>query len=277
MRTSGVEPCTDRIEYLSVQAMTAGYGAGPIIQDVSLGVVRGEVTCVIGPNGAGKSTLLKTLTGRLKPMSGRVLLDGVDVTAAPGDRLTRAGLGYVPQTNDVFNPLTVRENLELGAYLLPKSRQRQRISEVLDVLPTLVPLLKRTGKLLSGGERKLLAIARCLVLEPTVIVLDEPTANLSPGLARSILHEHVTALAQTGAAVLLVEQKALDAMRISHWCYVLVGGRVHLSSPPEPLLAAPDFGQVFLGMRTMSGAVARAVDRPNAGAEPGPEHLGGQE
>jgi branched-chain amino acid transport system ATP-binding protein len=270
MLTSGVEPRTDRAEYLSVQGMTAGYGAAPIIQDISVGAVRGEVTCVIGPNGAGKSTLLKTLTGRLKPMAGRVTLDGADVTGASGDRLTRAGVGYVPQNNDVFAPLTVRENLELGAYLLPKARQRQRIAEVLDVLPTLVPLLKRTGKLLSGGERKLLAIARCLVLEPTVIILDEPTANLSPALAQSILHDHVTALAQTGASVLLVEQKALDAMQISQWCYVLVAGRVHLSSRPEPLLAAPDFAKVFLGVRTVADEGTSIADEPDSDSDSAP-------
>jgi branched-chain amino acid transport system ATP-binding protein len=271
MPTSMVNAQTGRTEFLSVRGMTAGYGAAPIIHDVTLGVVKGEVTCVIGPNGAGKSTLLKTLTGRLTPVAGQVLLDGEDVTSASGDELARAGLGYVPQTKDVFNPLTARENLELGGYLLPKARVDQRIDEVLAIFPTLQPLLKRTARLLSGGERKLLAIARCLMLEPKVMVLDEPTANLSPGLARAILHEHVAALARAGTSILLVEQKAIDAMQIAQWCYVLVAGRVEISSRPEPLLARPDFGEMFLGRRTtsVSGLAHATPDALKARPEPG--------
>jgi branched-chain amino acid transport system ATP-binding protein len=267
MRISAADTHSGRSEYLSVRAMTAGYGAAPIINDVTLGAAEGEITCVIGPNGAGKSTLLKTLTGRLKPVSGQMLLNGVDVTGATGDELTRAGLGYVPQTHDVFNSLTARENLEMGGYLLPKARLEQRIDEVLVVFPTLKPLLKRTAKLLSGGERKLLAIGRCLVLDPRVMILDEPTANLSPSLARTILRDHVPALARVGTSVLLVEQKAIEALQISQWCYVLVAGRVEISSAPEPLLAREDFGELFLGRRAAS-----AVRTNRAADAEGPRH-----
>lgn len=234
-------------EFLAIQGLTAGYGAAPIINDISLTVAEGEIVTVIGPNGAGKSTLLKCLTGRLKPRSGRVMLDGRDVTAESGSALTKAGLGYVPQHNDIFPTLTVRENLEMGGYLLPKSQVSGRIDQVLDTLPALTPLLKRSGKLLSGGERKLLGIGRCLISSPKMLILDEPTAALSPILARAILDEHVPALSGAGVTILLVEQRAHQAMQIANWCYVLVAGRVELNDAPATLLARPDFAELFLG------------------------------
>jgi ABC-type branched-subunit amino acid transport system ATPase component len=234
-------------EYLSVRGVTAGYGAAPIINEISLTVGDGEIVTVIGPNGAGKSTLLKCLTGRLTPQAGKIVLDGCDVTAASGNVLTQAGLGYVPQHNDIFPTLTVRENLEMGGYLLPKSRVSERIDHVLETFPSLKPLLKRSGKLLSGGERKLLGIGRCLISSPKILILDEPTAALSPILARAILEEHVTMLASAGVTILLVEQRAHQAMQIANWCYVLVAGRVELNDAPVALLARPDFGELFLG------------------------------
>jgi branched-chain amino acid transport system ATP-binding protein len=233
--------------YLVVQGLTAGYGAAPIINDISLTVAKGEVVTVIGPNGGGKSTMLKCLTGRLRPQAGRVLLDGGDVTAASGNALTKGGLGYVPQHNDIFPTLTVRENLEMGGYLLPKAQVGARIEEVLDIFPTLRPLLKRSGKLLSGGERKLLGIGRSLISSPKLLILDEPTAGLSPILARSMLDDHITSLARAGVTILLVEQRARQAMQIADWCYVLVAGRVELNDAPAALLARTDFGELFLG------------------------------
>ena len=202
---------------------------------------------VYGDNEAGKSTLLKCLTGRLKPQAGQVLLDGHDVTAASGNALTKAGLGYLPQQNDIFPTLTVRENLEMGGYLLPKAQVAERIDQVLQTFPILRPLLKRRGKLLSGGERKLLGIGRCLMSSPKLLILDEPTAGLSPILARGILDEHVASLARAGVTILLVEQRAHQAMQIADWCYVLVDGRVELNDAPAALLARPDFGELFLG------------------------------
>ena len=247
MPTSTDSPTRAGDVYLSVDALTVGYGAAPVISDVSMAVHRGEVVTVIGPNGAGKSTLLKALTGRLKPQGGTVLLDGEDVTGQPGNTLTRIGVGYVPQHNDIFATLTVRENLEMGGYVLPKGEVPQRIDFVLDTFPSLKPLLHRAGKLLSGGERKLLGIGRCLISSPKILILDEPTAALSPILARAILDEHVTALARAGTTILLVEQRAHQAMQVSDWCYVLVGGQVAISSAPAPLLAQADFGELFLG------------------------------
>jgi branched-chain amino acid transport system ATP-binding protein len=233
--------------YLTIQGLTAGYGAAPIINDISLTVAEGEVVTVIGPNGAGKSTLLKCLTGRLKPQAGQVLFDGHDVTAVSGNALAKVGLGYLPQQNDIFPTLTARENLEMGGYLLPKAQVADRIDQVLQTFPSLRPLLKRRGKLLSGGERKLLGIGRCLMISPKLLVLDEPTAGLAPILAGAMLEEHLTSLARAGVTILLVEQRAHQAMQIADWCYVLVAGRVEVNGAPTALLARPDFGELFLG------------------------------
>jgi ABC-type branched-subunit amino acid transport system ATPase component len=147
----------------------------------------------------------------------------------------------------VFATLTVVENLEMGGYLLPKNQLAARIDEVLDVFPALAEMRTRTASKLSGGERKMLAIARVLMLQPRVVILDEPTSNLSPALARNVLESQVKALADSGSAVLLVEQKAKEALEIGDWAYVLVAGLVHLSEPAAELLARQEIGELFLG------------------------------
>lgn len=257
MPTSLGEPHPGGGAFLDVRDLSAGYGGAPVVHDVALTAEGGKIVSVIGPNGAGKSTLLKALTGRLKPLGGRVLLDGKDVTGAPGYELARSGLGYVPQGGDVFPTLTVRENLEMGGFLLPRRAVAGRIEEVTATLPILQPLLARHAKALSGGERKLLGIGRCLMLRPAVLILDEPTANLAPAMASRILHEYVVSLARSGTAVLLVEQRARDAMEICDWCHVMVAGRVTVSAPPGPLLARPDFGALYLGSARSLRAEAR--------------------
>jgi ABC-type branched-subunit amino acid transport system ATPase component len=232
--------------------VTAGYGAVPVIRDVSISVGPSEIVAVIGPNGAGKSTLLKSLVGILRVTSGRVLLGADDVTNHPPEELARRGVGYVPQVNDIFEPLTVLENLEMGGYLLPTGRVRARVQEVGQVFPALMPMLKRRADKLSGGERKMLAIARVLMLDPKVLILDEPTANLSPKLADSLLREHVKGLAAAGKAVLLVEQRARAALQVADWTSVLVSGATRLEGRPAELLERQDFEQLFLGAGTVS-------------------------
>jgi branched-chain amino acid transport system ATP-binding protein len=192
---------------LRADGVTAGYGSVPVIRDVSIAVGPSEIVAVIGPNGAGKSTLLKALVGILRVTGGKVLLGSDDVTNRAPEELARRGVGYVPQVNDIFEPLTVLENLEMGGYLLSQSQIRKRVEEVGAVFPQLPPMLKRRADKLSGGERKMLAIGRVLMLDPKVLILDEPTANLSPKLADSLLHEHVKRLAGVGKAVLLVERR----------------------------------------------------------------------
>jgi branched-chain amino acid transport system ATP-binding protein len=234
-------------QLLVVEGLIAGYGGAPIVHGVDVSVGPGEVATIVGPNGAGKSTLLKAITGQVEVLDGSVFLAGAPVTGLPGEKLARRGVGFVPQAKDVFATLTMVENLEMGGYLLPKSRVAARIDEVLDVFPALAEMRTRTASKLSGGERKMLAIARVLMLQPRVVILDEPTSNLSPALARDVLEGQVKALADSGSAVLLVEQKAKEALEIADWAYVLVAGLVHLSEPAAELLAREDIGELFLG------------------------------
>ena len=232
---------------LRAEGITSGYGGVPVIRDVSIAVGPAEIVAVIGPNGAGKSTLLKSLVGILRVTGGKVLLGDQDVTNRPPEELARRGVGYVPQVNDIFEPLTVLENLEMGGYLLASGRVRERVEEVGHVFPALAPMLKRRADKLSGGERKMLAIARVLMLDPQVLILDEPTANLSPKLADNLLREHVRRLAGVGKAVLLVEQRARAALGIASWTSVLVSGTTRLEGRPQDLLQREDFEELFLG------------------------------
>lgn len=234
-------------EMLSVTDLVAGYGGPPIIRGVNATVGEGEIVTIVGPNGAGKSTLLKGIAGLLACESGKVEFSGNDITNVRSHRLARLGIGYVPQNDDVFEPLTVRENLEMGGYLLQRHEVRARVEAVVAVLPLVGRLLDRRAAKLSGGERKMVAIARALMTEPKLLLLDEPTSGLSGERSSQFLTRDVRALAETGTAILLVEQKALSALEISHWGYVLALGRVVLSSSAPELLARRDLGDVFLG------------------------------
>ncbi|HVA91168.1 MAG TPA: ABC transporter ATP-binding protein [Chloroflexota bacterium] len=238
---------------LEVEDLSAGYGAAPIVSGISLRVGRGEVVSILGPNGAGKSTLLKALVGVIRSLQGTVRLDGQTVTNLSADTLARLGLGYVPQVNDVFDALSVAENLEMGGYLLGKRAFAARRAEVLAMLPVLDPMLGRSAGKLSGGERKMLAVGRMLMLRPKVLVLDEPTANLSPQLAAILLRERVRKLVADGTAVLLVEQKALAALEISDRATILVAGRTRIEGPAGDLLARQDIGELFLGRSALLG------------------------
>src|SRR5207302_11236946 len=220
---------------LRLHDVAAGYGAAAIVSGVSISVGPGEVVSVIGPNGAGKSTLLKAVTGRLPVMTGMVTFGDRDITNMRGHRLARMGLGFVPQTKDVFDTLTVTENLEMGGYLLTKPQLAARIDKVMSTFPALANMRSRTASKLSGGERKMLAVARVLMVEPAVLVLDEPTSNLSPELSRSVLRDQVRRLADSGTAVLLVEQKAFEALGVSDWAYILVAGRVEIAGPASEI------------------------------------------
>jgi ABC-type branched-subunit amino acid transport system ATPase component len=246
MPTSPAESPARREPFLRVDGLIAGYGAAPVVAGVSLSVGAGEIVAVVGPNGAGKSTLLKALVGMIEA-GGDVTLGGERITNLRSDELARRGVGFVPQSGDVFDTLSVRENLEMGGYLLTAPALGERISEVLEIFPVLGRLLTRTASKLSGGERKMLAVARALVLRPRLLLLDEPTSNLSADLARVLLHDHVRALAGAGTAVLLVEQKALAALEVADWAYVLAAGQVVLSDSASRLLAREDLGEVFLG------------------------------
>jgi ABC-type branched-subunit amino acid transport system ATPase component len=233
--------------FLDVDDLSTGYGASLIVQGVSVQVGQGEVVCLLGPNGSGKSTLMKAITGELPVRGGRLTLDGMDVTGKRRDELVRLGLRLVPQEQVVFESLSVRENLEMGGYLLKRREVGGAIETVLETLPALRRLLTSVAGRLSGGERKLVAIGRALMTQPRVVVLDEPSASLSPSASEKLLSEHIPALSGAGVAVLLVEQRAIQALQASHWAYVMVAGRVRLTAAAPDVLARGDIAQLFLG------------------------------
>jgi ABC-type branched-subunit amino acid transport system ATPase component len=252
---------------LRLEDVAAGYGGAPIVSGVSLDVGPGEVAAVIGPNGAGKSTLLKAVTGRLPVMTGTVTFKDRNITNMRGHLLARIGMGYVPQTKDVFDTLTVTENLEMGGYLLTKQQVATRIESALSTFPALAKARSRTAGKLSGGERKMLAMARVLMLEPAVLVLDEPTSNLSPDMSRSVLRDQVRRLADAGTAVLLVEQKAFEALGVSDWAYILVGGRIEIAGKASEIRGRPDIREVFLG-QSAQGSASPAAARGHSSPRP---------
>ena len=232
---------------LAVKGVTAGYGGDPVIRDITINATPGEVVSLVGPNGSGKSTLLKSLVGIVRISSGTVLVDDKDITNQPPEEIARAAVGYVPQVDDVFGPLTVKENLEMGGYLLPRKQVAERVERVVAIFPRLGKMLGRGAGKLSGGERKMLAMGRVLMLDPGLFLLDEPTANLAPKVATELLDEHVRRLATTGASVLIVEQRARAVLAISDRTYVLGGGEVRMEGTPAELSASPDFVESFLG------------------------------
>jgi ABC-type branched-subunit amino acid transport system ATPase component len=232
---------------LLATGVTAGYGADPVIRGITVRAEPGEVVSLVGANGSGKSTLLKSLVGVIRVSAGTVMVGDADVTNRPPEDVARAGVGYVPQVDDVFAPLSVRENLEMGGYLLAKKQIAGRIEHVLTVFPRHGTMLQRPAGKLSGGERKMLAMGRVLMLEPAVFLLDEPTANLAPAIARSLLADHVRQLAERGAAVLIVEQRAKAVLAISDHTYVLGGGQLRMEGTPAELESSPAFVDSFLG------------------------------
>jgi ABC-type branched-subunit amino acid transport system ATPase component len=246
MPTSSAEP-RSKDARLVVSGVTAGYGSVPVIRDVDVSVSDGEVVSIVGPNGAGKSTLLKAIVGILQPSAGTVRLGQREIAGMRTDRIARAGVGYVPQVKDVFETLTVHENLEMGGYTLKHGELAARIREVEEIYPALAAMRERYAGNLSGGERKMLAMGRVLMTSPSLLVLDEPTAGLAPQLANELLREHVARLAETGVGILLVEQHARESLAISDWAYVMASGQIQLSDVAATLLARPDIGDIFLG------------------------------
>jgi ABC-type branched-subunit amino acid transport system ATPase component len=244
-----VAPPARRVAGISLRTvdLVAGYAGNPVLHGISITVEPGEVVSIVGPNGSGKSTLLKGIVGLVQIFSGAVAIGERDVTGWRPEEVARIGVGYVPQVDDVFAPLTVRENLEMGGYLLAPRNVAARVDHVLEVFPQLKRMLTRRAGKLSGGERKMLAMGRALMLEPALVVLDEPTANLAPAVARAVLSEHVSQLAETGASVLVVEQRARAVLAISNRTYVLGGGQLRMEGTPSELAASTDFVDSFLG------------------------------
>jgi branched-chain amino acid transport system ATP-binding protein len=258
--------------HLEVRNLAAGYGASMIVSGVSLGVGLGEIAAIVGPNGAGKSTLIKAMVGVIPAMEGSIVHAGEDVSSLRTDELARRGIAYVPQARSVFPTLSVEENLKMGGYLLPKREVAGRIEEVTSAFPILAPLIRRSVHKLSGGEQKLVAVGRVMMMRPSVYVLDEPTSGLSEQLSRQLLEEHVVRIKESGAAVLLIEQKAMAALENSSWGYLLVSGSVRMSAAPAEMLAS-ELAEMFLGRvaEDAPGGAAGARPMPQAAVRVGPE------
>ena len=227
------------------EKMTGGYGGPDIITSCSVNVNRGEIVAILGPNGAGKSTAMKAMLGLLKLKSGKVIIDGKDISnLTPQDRV-KEGIAFVPQTRNVFMGLSVKENLEMGAYL-----RQERFEEIIDEIYELFPILKEkksqfVGEL-SGGQRQQVALGRALMIKPSVLMLDEPTAGVSP-IVMDELFDHILKVKKTNVAILMVEQNAKQALSIADRGYVLVTGENKFSGTGKELLNDPEVRRSFLG------------------------------
>ncbi|MEV4070844.1 ABC transporter ATP-binding protein [Nonomuraea fuscirosea] len=233
---------------LSLEDVVAGYGrAAPVLRGLTVTVRGGEVVCLVGPNGAGKSTALKVASGLLAPRSGRVLLAGRDVTGVSPQRLLGLGLAHVLQGHSVFREMTVAENVRLGGFTVrDQARLKERIEVVKDLFPVVRERWGSMAGLLSGGQQKQVEFARALMLEPSVVLLDEPSMGLDPRNTQ-VVFDQIDLMRRTGVAVLLVEQNARRALETADLGCVLDLGRVHISGPARELAADPRLGRLYLG------------------------------
>ncbi|MCK4598390.1 ABC transporter ATP-binding protein [Candidatus Bipolaricaulota bacterium] len=230
---------------LTGDGIHSGYGDMEVLHDVSFRIEEKEIISIIGPNGAGKSTLLKTIFGLLKPTKGSVTFKGNSITGLAPDRIVRLGMAYVPQVENVFPSLTVHENLEMGAFILTDDFSA-RLEDVYELFPFLKKRRRqRVGKM-SGGERQMVAMGRALMLDPELLMLDEPSAALAPKLAEMIF-ERITAINETGVSILIVEQNAKESLKLADRGYVLASGQNRFEDTGENLLANEEIGQLYLG------------------------------
>jgi ABC-type branched-subunit amino acid transport system ATPase component len=262
----------------------SGYGETEILHGVSIRVEAGEMVTIIGPNGAGKSTLVKTVIGLLKPSRGRILFEGREITGMSPENLVHQGVAYIPQTNNTFPTLTVRENLEIGAIsrrpgllgrinrtvvsavrpvmpspvrrwlggdrkeVPPMSREafEKRVEEIVSIFPNLRPKLNVRAGAMSGGEQQMVALAKTLVLDPKLLLIDEPSAGLAPRLVQ-LIFQKIREINEHGVAIVLVEQNARKALGLADRGYVLEGGKNRYEGPGQALLNDPDVGRLYLG------------------------------
>ncbi|MCS6782745.1 MAG: ABC transporter ATP-binding protein [Gloeomargarita sp. SKYBB_i_bin120] len=244
-----------RQSLLRVQDLYAGYIAGlDILQGASISIDQGELVTLIGPNGAGKSTLLKAIFNLLPYRRGIVEFQGRPILHVPTHQLVAQGIAYVPQLANVFRSLTVAENLQLGAGPVSKKQLQARIDELTQLFPILRQRYHQRAGTLSGGERQLLAMARALMSHPQLLLLDEPSAALSPRLVGEVMG-YIQQINRLGVTILLVEQNARQALKISHRGYVLENGRECYSGPGSDLLNDPRIGELYLGIKTPLTAV----------------------
>jgi len=236
---------------LSAKDIVAGYFGGlPVVHGISVDVAPREIVTLIGPNGAGKSTFLKAVAGLIALESGRVMLGEREITALPAHSVVGAGVGYVPQTANVFTTLTIHENLKVGGHTL-RSGLAARLERAYALFPVLAQKRRQPGRALSGGQRQMLAIARALMTEPKLLLLDEPTAGLAPQVVGEVFRL-LRRLAESGVAVLMVEQNAKAALKASDRGYVLAEGRNRMAGRSAELLNDPAVAETFLGGRRVA-------------------------
>src|SRR5690349_22538711 len=232
---------------LQVTGVVAGYGGGDVLRGVSLQVMDGGITCVVGPNGAGKSTLLSTISGLLRPRRGEITLHGQRLTGKTPRQVLQAGVVQVPQNHSLFREMTVRENISLGGYILrERGLADRRFAGVLEMFPQVNDWLDKRAGSLSGGQQRLVEFARGLMLDPKLVILDEPSMGLAPKVLRTVFGA-VTAMNQAGKTVLLVEQNARAGLRLASHGVVLENGRVRLSGSGKEVLEHPEIGALYLG------------------------------
>jgi ABC-type branched-subunit amino acid transport system ATPase component len=231
---------------LKAENITAGYTREVnILSDVHLRVKSGQIVSVIGPNGAGKSTLLKTIFGMLKPTNGTIHLKNEEITGLKPDKVAQKGISYVPQVDNVFPSMTIQENLEMGAFIRDDDYS-QRINEIYELFPVLGERKKQKAGQLSGGQRQMVAMGRALMVDPRLLLLDEPSAGLSPKLV-DMIFEKIVAINKTGVSMIIVEQNAREALKMADHGYVLAMGKNVLDDSGEALLANEEVGRLYLG------------------------------
>ncbi len=230
---------------LKAEGVTAGYTKVNILHKVNIRVKSGEIISVIGPNGAGKSTLLKTIFGILKPREGNVILKNEDISGLKPDKIARKGISYVPQVDNIFPSMTIQENLDMGAFIR-NDDYSQRLDEIYDLFPILKERRKQKAGQLSGGQRQMVAMGRALMVDPQVLLLDEPSAGLSPILVSDIF-EKITEINETGVSIIIVEQNAREALKMANHGYVLAMGKNVLDDKGDALLANKEVGRLYLG------------------------------
>ena len=252
---------------LVVDGLTAGYGGGDVLHDVSLTVAEGGITCVVGPNGCGKSTLLATISGLLKPRLGSITFRGERLTGKSPRQVLRAGIVHVPQNHSLFREMTVGENIELGGYLLGDRRLvARRRAEVEEMFPAVAQWADQKAGSLSGGQQRLVEFARCLMLDPALVILDEPSVGLAPKVLKTVF-DAVRLMNSAGKTILLVEQNARAGLRLSSHGIVMETGRVRLAGTGREVLEHPEIGALYLGGAAVASEVTVTGDQ--AGSGPG--------
>jgi len=231
---------------LKVDGVTSGYGDMEVLRDVSITVEKGEIVSIIGPNGAGKSTVMKVIFGQLSPWQGKVELHGRDISRLAPYEIVGEGMCYVPQVANIFTELTVEENLELGAFTLDGGDVEARKDRVFELFPRLKERVRQRAGKMSGGERQMLAMGSALMLDPDVLLLDEPSAGLAPKMV-DMIFERILRVNQTGVAILMVEQNARESLRMAHRGYVLANGRNRFEGPGAELAEDPEVARLYLG------------------------------